>query len=100
MRNERVDFESLNAYIDGELDLARRAKIAEAIARGPLLAQQVAALTRLKSEVAKFVHAPDLELILPQRRPRPLRQPVVIIAGILVAIIAALGLFLKIMPGA
>jgi len=88
---DRIDFETLNAYVDGELDLARRAEIADAIAREPHLARQVAALSRLKSEVSGSVETPDLGIDLPDRRPR--RRTLAIAAGIVVAFAAAGAIF-------
>lgn len=93
MSEDRIDFETLNAYVDGELDLARRAEIADAIAREPHLARQVAALSRLKSEVAESVETADLGIDLPDRRPRARRRSVVIAASIAVAFAAAGAIF-------
>lgn len=41
-------WETLNAYVDGELDAQSRHEVAESLARDPVLAARVATLTRLK----------------------------------------------------
>ncbi|MFC7665261.1 anti-sigma factor family protein [Methylorubrum suomiense] len=41
-------WETLNAYVDGELDAKDRRAVAETLARDPVLAARVATLTRLK----------------------------------------------------
>jgi anti-sigma factor RsiW len=46
-------WEQLNAYVDGELPPDEAADVAEAIAREPVLAREVAALTALKASVAQ-----------------------------------------------
>ncbi len=93
MSEDRIDFETLNAYVDGELDLARRAEVADAVAREPYMARQVAALSRLKSEVAGSVETADLGIDLPGRRPRAPRRALAIAASILFAIVAASAIF-------
>lgn len=49
MSGAHVDWERLNAYVDGELDPQARADVAAAVAARPDLAAQVAILTRLKA---------------------------------------------------
>ena len=46
-------WEKLNAYVDGELPPDEAATVAEAIAREPVLAREVSALTALKASVAE-----------------------------------------------
>lgn len=55
-------FESLNAYVDGELDKATAAEVAKAVAEDPWLARQVATLSRLRSALAESVETPALEI--------------------------------------
>lgn len=62
MTRSEITFEMLNAYVDGELDAAAAAEVARAVADQPMLARQVAALSRLRSAVAESVEAPDLTL--------------------------------------
>lgn len=51
MSTLRPDWDTLNAYVDGELEPARQAEVAEALARDPKLARKVATVTRLKQAV-------------------------------------------------
>lgn len=62
MSDRPIDFERLNAYVDGELDPAAAAEVARAVAGDPALARQVAALSRLRSAVADSVEAPPLKV--------------------------------------
>ncbi len=54
------DFETLNAYVDGELDPGRAAEVARAVARDPGLADQVALLSRLRSAVRESIEVPEI----------------------------------------
>lgn len=60
MTTNKITFEHLNAYVDGELSPAETAHIARAIADDPELANQVAALSRLRSAVAEGIETPSL----------------------------------------
>jgi len=60
MKKDPIGFETLNAYVDGELDTAAAAEVARAVAADPALARQVAALSRLRSAVADSVEAPSM----------------------------------------
>ncbi len=62
------DFETLNAYVDGELDPGRAAEVARAVARDPGLADQVALLSRLRSAVRESIEVP--EIAVPAMPPR------------------------------
>ncbi len=73
-------FESLNAYVDGELDKAAAAEVARAVAEDPWLARQVATLSRLRSALAESVEAPALEIAA--SKPSDNRSSGVIAAGI------------------
>jgi hypothetical protein len=57
-----VGFETLNAYVDGELNAADTADVAMAIANDAQLAQQVSALTRLRSAIIEGAETPEIEL--------------------------------------
>lgn len=56
-------WDTLNAYVDGELDAETRLAVAEALRRDPALSARVATLSRLKSVVRGAV--------VPERRRRP-----------------------------
>ena len=51
-------WETLNAYMDGELSTAEAAKVARAVAERPLLADQIAYLSRLKATVRSSMAMP------------------------------------------
>ena len=51
-------WETLNAYVDGELDAQSRHEVAETLALDPVLAARVATLTRLKQGVKAAVVRP------------------------------------------
>jgi anti-sigma factor RsiW len=71
MSDRRITFEMLNTYVDGELDAAATAEVARAVAENPMLAREVAALSRLRSAVAESVEAPPLSVpALPSRSGR------------------------------
>ncbi len=75
MNIENAEFERLNAYVDGELDSAEAADVALAIAGNPRLAQQVAALTRLRSAVIEVAETPAIDLLRdPAERKGPGRR--------------------------
>ena len=65
MSDRSIGFETLNAYVDGELDPAAAAEVARSVANDPVLARQVAALSRLRSAVADSVKAPALTVPAP-----------------------------------
>lgn len=78
MSGARVDWERLNAYVDGELDPRSRAEIAAAVAARPDLAAQVAMLTRLKAATDETLEAVAWDDVVPKRaslwRERPWRR--------------------------
>lgn len=55
----RPGWETVNAYVDGELSPVEAAQVAAAVARDRELASQVAILARLKAETAMLKRAPD-----------------------------------------
>jgi hypothetical protein len=89
MTAQAASWETLNAYVDGELPAGAAAEVARALARNPTLASQVASLTRLKAATQEMVQ--DLsrasEIVLPAPRNRRWRPP---------ALAASLGLVLAI----
>lgn len=58
MQSGSSDWEALNAYVDGELDSARTAEVAEQIARDPGLARQAATLAGMKAALTDTPDAP------------------------------------------
>ena len=62
MNDHRPSDEELNAYIDGELSPDDRARVAQAVAGNPDLADRVAALAQLKSTVAGLADKPGMTL--------------------------------------
>jgi hypothetical protein len=65
MNDRRISFEMLNTYVDGELDTATAAQVARAVAEDPVLAREVAALSRLRLVVAESIEAPPLSVSVP-----------------------------------
>ena len=70
MSHDEISFEKLNAYVDGELDSIEAAGVARAIADDIHLADQVSALSRLRSAVTEGFEAPDLKLPAPENARR------------------------------
>ncbi len=62
MQTTAPDFETLNAYVDGELDAEHAAEVARAVAEDSQLAHQVAVLSQLRSAVVESIDTPPLEL--------------------------------------
>ncbi|MEQ9171316.1 MAG: hypothetical protein RLN77_10210 [Rhodospirillales bacterium] len=92
MRDQPITFELLNAYVDGELDAARAAEVARAVADDPALAREVAALSRLRLAVADGMETPDIALPQPHRGRR--RVPA-IAAAIALLLLLGGGVFLS-----
>lgn len=68
MRDHRITYEMLNAYVDGELEAAAAARVATAVAEDPVLAREVAVLSRLRLAVAESVETPPIDLPAPRVR--------------------------------
>ncbi len=64
MKNERPDWEDLNAYVDGELSPRTASRVAKALAADSDVARQVVALTQLKTTLHDDVVAEDAPLSL------------------------------------
>jgi hypothetical protein len=86
-----VDLDLLNAYVDGELDVEERARIAEAVAQDPEVARQVMVLSRLKSSVSGAV---DMEAIDLPHNPARRRWVYSIAASLLVVLLGATTIWL------
>jgi len=65
------DFETLNAYVDGELDATATAEIECAIANDSDLARQVLMLNQFKSAAAQSIDIPKIELPQPRTQTKP-----------------------------
>jgi anti-sigma factor RsiW len=68
MTVRQPDWQTLNAYVDGELSAAEAAEVARALADDRALADQVATLTRLKATVQDMGEATEVTLPAPRRR--------------------------------
>jgi anti-sigma factor RsiW len=86
MSARQVTFETLNAYVDGELDAATAAEVARAVAEDPALARQVAALSRLRLAVAESIEVPPLAVPAP---PSKSGRAAAIAAGIALVVFIA-----------
>ncbi|NIM29256.1 MAG: hypothetical protein GTO67_16030 [Gammaproteobacteria bacterium] len=86
MSSRRVSFETLNAYVDGELDAAAAAKVAAAVAEDAALARELSALSRLRSTVAESIHVPPLSVAAP---PRSAARGMGVAAGIALTVFVA-----------
>lgn len=79
-----VDWETLNAYVDGELPPDEAAAIAEAVVRDRMLARRVAAISALKAAIHDSAPPYPGPAELPPRRPRLMRQRLAAAAAVLV----------------
>jgi anti-sigma factor RsiW len=91
--NMTPDWPTLNAYVDGELDIEQRAQVAAAIAADGELALQVASLARLRAATAEAFAAEATAIdapTLPRAMPRPAwrRWPAMAAAALLAVSIA------------
>ncbi len=91
MTFQTPSWETLNAYVDGELPVGKAAEVARALARDRSLADQVACLTQLKAAVQETVRNLEdtIDTVVPGRLRRNWR-PVALAASLLLA--AAVGL--------
>lgn len=89
-RDRQHDFEQLNAFVDGELDVDARAAVASRAANDPEYARQLAALSRLKATLIRSIPAQVIALPQRPRRLRMRRAAAAVAASL--ALIAAVGL--------
>jgi len=68
----KLPVDDLNAFVDGELTPPEAARVAEAVAADPALAQKVARLHALKAALAGFAEDRPLPQVAPVKRPRGL----------------------------
>jgi len=89
-------WETLNAYMDGELSTAEAAKVARAVAERPPLADQIAHLSRLKATIRSSMDSDaTVELPPPARGHRwPFLTAGVLAATLAVALVIAAATFL------
>jgi len=91
-----IDLGRLGAYVDGELDVEERARVAEAVAQDPKVARQVMVLSRLKSSVSGAV---DMEAIGLPHNPARRRWVHGIAASLLVVVLGASAIWLSVGGG-
>ncbi len=87
MNRNTVEWTRLNAYVDGELPPGEAAFVAEAIARSPALARQVAALSALKATVGAAVPKCPSGIASTSRRSRPWLKGAAVAAMLLLGLI-------------
>jgi len=92
MRN-KIDWQTINAYIDGALTPQDAAEVAKAVATDSVLAKQVATLTTLKAAVVGALQAPAPELKLAETTSRGPLPWVASVAAVLFAGAVMLGLY-------
>jgi anti-sigma factor RsiW len=91
MTQRQPSWETLNAYVDGELPASEAAEVARALAQDRALADQVASLTRLKAATQDTVGSLGgaVEITLPAPEDRR-RWPLAVAASLVLAV--AIGL--------
>jgi len=82
-----IDYETLTAYVDGELDAERAAEVLAAAAQDPAVARELSALGRLKASIAHDMPPVDLKITIP-RRSRRLIHAMAACLALLVAVAA------------
>lgn len=91
MTDGEFDFETLNAFVDNELDADQRAEVLARAARDPALARELAALSRLKATLAQSIDTPELDMPATAAAPRRWRR--VAMAASVALIVAAGAVF-------
>ena len=88
MSGERDDWETLNAYVDGELSPDEAAEVARRAARDPRSASRIAALSALRAALRASVEPPPrLDLAgAARRRPRALQAGAIALAAVVAVI--------------
>ncbi len=94
MSRRSIDYETLTAYVDGELDTARAADVLAAAARDPAVARELSALSRLKATIASDAPPVDLEIEAPRRSPRMIGAVAACLA-LFIAVAASLTIVFK-----
>lgn len=85
--SSELNWQTLNAYVDGELSAREAAEVADAVTQDPEIARQVALLTSLKASVAATQPRFDAGLIgVAPRRRRKRLSPLAVAAAVLVFI--------------
>jgi hypothetical protein len=85
--SDLIDLETLNAYVDGELEPADAAVVMDAVAANPAIARELSALMRAKAALAESVEAPEIAL------PRgPAARPVAVRAALAAALVLGVAL--------
>ncbi len=97
MTRQEPSWETLNAYVDGELPTGAAAEVARALARDRALADRVASLTRLKAATQETVRNPEdtIEIVVPGRLRRNWRPAALAASLVLVAAIGLAALFIS-----
>jgi anti-sigma factor RsiW len=94
MTGRDIDWETLNAYVDGELDAERAAEVARAAANEPGIARQLSTISQLKAATAASAE-PMPAIDLP-RRARPLWPRVA--AGMAIVMVGGLAALFALYP--
>ncbi len=92
MSRRTIDYETLTAYVDGELDAARAADVLAAAARDPAVARELSALSRLKATMAHDAPPIDFGIETPRRS----RRMIGVVAACLALFIAVAAFSLSI----
>ncbi|HHZ08201.1 MAG TPA: hypothetical protein GX405_05410 [Rhizobiales bacterium] len=87
MTVRKPDFETLNAYVDGELDAEATRQVETCIAEDEATARQVATLVAMKRAVSGLVAETAVVIVAPERR-RPRKHAFLAAAAGLVAALA------------
>ncbi len=93
--DEEINFEILNAYVDGELDAAEVADVALAVANDSDLAHQVVILTRVRSALIEAVDVPAVNFATDRQKRsyRPLLAACVAFLVLTAGVLAVTGLY-------
>ncbi len=96
--SRRPDWETLSAYVDGELDAQAAGRVAEAAGREPAVAAEIAALYRLKGLAGAAGVPPPPDLVAGIGRPKPPLWRTALLAGAAAAVLG-LGFWVAWPPG-
>ncbi len=70
MTRRAINYETLNAYVDGELNAERAADVLAAAAEDPAIARELSSLSRVKASLSHDVSPSSLDIVIPRRRRR------------------------------